>query len=89
MLDAANKVLVGPDGYFKIVVDSFDGKTIQAWHVEGPGGAKSSNLAGFNKGAHLDAIINKANGTVGALYNKMAAERLLHYLPDVPADALK
>lgn len=74
-------MIVGPDGYFKIVVDSFDGTAIQAWHVEGPDGSKSPNLAVQNNGAHLDAIVNTANGTVRAFYNGMAAERLTQYLP--------
>ena len=81
VLDATNNVLVGPDGYFKIVIDAFDGKTIQAWHIEGPGGVKSSNLAELNDGPHLDAIVHRANGTVGGLYTEMAPARLLQYLP--------
>lgn len=84
VLDAANNVFVGPENYFKIVIDSFDGKTIKAWHVEGPKGEKSSNLAAFSKGQHLDALINKSNGTVSAFYTKFAPDALLHFLPDVP-----
>lgn len=88
VLDAANNVIVRPDGDFKIVADFFDGNTIKAWSMEGPDGSRSSNLAGFSGGKHLDAVVNRANGTVNAYYGRLAGERLLHYLPDVPPGAL-
>jgi len=43
--DSANNVFVGPNKYFRIVIDSFDGKTIKAWHFEDPKGNKTGNLA--------------------------------------------
>ncbi len=88
MLDATNNVLVGPEGYFKIVIDDFDGKTLKAWHFEGPNGEKSSNLASFAKGQHLDALINVANGTVSAYFTKFAPKTILNFLPDVPDEVL-
>lgn len=89
VLDAANNVLVGPNGYFKIVVDDFDGQTINAWHWEGPNGEISDNLASFSNGRHLDAIINRPNSTVNnLLVNYLGINRLMHYLPNVPAEYL-
>lgn len=81
VLDAANNVLVGPDGYFKIVIDEFDGNTIQAWHFEGPKGGASSNLADMSNGKHLDALININNSSVRDLFNEIAPTAILRFLP--------
>jgi len=34
VLDADNPVFKGPEGYFHIVIDDFDGEAINAWHIE-------------------------------------------------------
>ena len=81
-------MFVGPEGYFKIVIDDFDGSTIKAWHFEGPKGEKSSNLASFAKGKHLDALINIGNSTVKGFFTKYATTAILNYLPDVPDEVL-
>ena len=44
-MDSANNVFVGPNGYFKIVIDDFDGTKVNAWHFEDAEGNKSVNLA--------------------------------------------
>ena len=34
VLDAKNNKYTGPEGQFTIVIDDFDGKAVQAWHIE-------------------------------------------------------
>lgn len=58
VLDADHKVFEGPNGYFKIVIDDFDGKTIKAWHIEDGKGNKTANLAERSRGKHIDALVN-------------------------------
>ena len=41
ILDEKNNVFHGPNGYFKIVVDDFDGEKINAWHIEDRTGMKT------------------------------------------------
>lgn len=90
VLDATNNVIVGPNGYFKIVIDEFDGTKVTAWHMEGPDGSKSSDLAipAINDGTNIDLLANTGNGTVSGLFSGMATRRLMFYLPDVPHDVL-
>lgn len=64
VLDSTNNVLVGPNGYFKVVIDDFDGTTIKAWHFEDPKGNKTANLADSAQGKHIDLLITKGNRTV-------------------------
>ena len=66
VLDAKNNVITGPEGYFKVVIDDFDGTTVKAWHFEDAAGNKSGNLAGFAKGKHIDLVANFVdNGALG------------------------
>ncbi len=71
-LDATNNVFVGPDKYFKVVIDKFDGKTIQAWHFEDPQGNKSADLTASAKGLHVDLLVTKGNRTVGFFITRLA-----------------
>ncbi len=64
VLDSTNNVFVGPDKYFKIVIDDFDGKTVKAWHVEDSKGNKTMNLADRAQGKHIDVMINGKCRTV-------------------------
>jgi hypothetical protein len=57
ILDSTNNVFVGPNEFFKIVIDEFDGKAVQAWHFEDAKGTESDNLA-VGEGTHIDALIN-------------------------------
>lgn len=57
VLDSTNNVFVGPNKYFKIVIDEFDGKAVKAWHFEDAKGNQSDNLA-VGEGTHIDALIN-------------------------------
>jgi UDP-N-acetylenolpyruvoylglucosamine reductase len=66
-LDSTNNVLVGPGSYFKVVIDSFDGKVIKAWHLEDSKGTKTENLAASASGKHIDVLVSKGNATVNDL----------------------
>ncbi len=76
VLDSANNVLVGPNQYFRIVIDRFDGKTIGAWHFEDPKGNKTGNLAASGKGRHIDLLVSRNNRTVGQFISRLG-NRLL------------
>jgi len=71
-LDSANNVFVGPNAYFRIVIDSFDGKTIKAWHFEDPKGNKTANLAGSSRGRNIDLLVTKGNRTINQFVNRMS-----------------
>ena len=60
----ANNVFVGPNKHFSIVIDEFDGKTVNAWHFEDADGNKSPNLASFAKGHNIDLLANLENKTI-------------------------
>lgn len=72
VLDAANNVFVGPNGYFKVVIDEFDGKAVKAWHVEDAKGNSTGNLAARAKGANIDLLINKNCRTVSHFMKRIA-----------------
>ena len=76
VLDSADNVFVGPDGYFKVVIDSFDGKAIQAWHFEDAEGNRSVNLADLSGGNHIDLLGNIACSTVGTFATRDAIKRM-------------
>ena len=54
---AEKSLFVGPQDYYKVVIDDFDGKTIKAWHLEDKKGNKTDNLAGRSQGLHIDAVV--------------------------------
>ncbi|MEG2172990.1 MAG: transcription factor [Desulfovibrionaceae bacterium] len=76
----ANKVFVGPNKQFSIVIDEFDGKQVKAWHIETAGGKKSPNLATRADGKHIDLVIGKAcrstDHFIKRYYSKMYDETL-------------
>lgn len=57
VLDKTNNVFVGPHEYFKVVLDDFDGKAVNAWHMEDHTGFKTGNLAARGQGQHIDAVV--------------------------------
>ncbi len=71
-LDSANNVFVGPDEYFKVVIDDFDGETVKAWHIEDSLGNSTGNLV-RGEGKHIDALVGKNNRTVWHFANRVAA----------------
>ncbi|MBI3016248.1 MAG: hypothetical protein HYY65_14560 [Candidatus Tectomicrobia bacterium] len=74
VLDAENPVYEGPEGYFKIVVDDFDGEAINAWHIEDSEGRKTPNLAEYPRN-NLDVMVG-VNGTTESFLRKTLLERL-------------
>ena len=63
-LDSADNVLVGPNEYFQVVIDEFDGEMVQAWHVEDSAGNATENLAQAEGSAHIDLLMGNGNRTV-------------------------
>ena len=51
-------MFAGPENYFRIVIDDFDGKLVKAWHFEDADGNRSPNLASFAKGHNIDLLAN-------------------------------
>lgn len=74
VLDATNNVFVGPNEFFKIVIDEFDGETVQAWHIEDSEGNVSENLARRAGGNHIDLLVNKNVRTVWHFGDRIATD---------------
>lgn len=64
ILDETNNVFVGPNGYFKLVIEEFDGETVKSWYIEDAEGNKTENLAKRAGGKHIDLLLGKGNRTV-------------------------
>lgn len=69
-----NNVFVGPNGYFKIVIDDFDGTTIKGWHVEDAEGNSTGNLSRRASGKNIDLLINKECRTVSHFMKRIALD---------------
>lgn len=76
ILDAENPVYTGVGGYFKIVIDDFDGESINAWHIEDRLGKKTSNLAEYRRN-NVDVMVG-VNGTVESFLRKTLLDRLAY-----------
>ena len=74
ILDEKNNTYTGPNGYFKIVVDDFDGEKINAWHIEDRTGMKTANLAEYPR-KNLDGMVG-VNGTTETFLRKTLLKRL-------------
>ena len=71
VLDSQNNTYYGPRKLFKIVIDKFNGKYIESWHIEDQYGEKSRDLGG-TRCRTLDAIIGKPGPTTGrGVFNKL------------------
>lgn len=64
VLDSTDNVYVGPDGYFKLVIEEFDGETIGSWYIEDAEGNKTENLAKRAGGKHVDLLLGDNVRTV-------------------------
>ena len=64
ILDSTNNVFVGPNGYFKVVIEDFDGETVNSWYVEDAEGNKTENLAKRAGGKHIDLLLGANVRTV-------------------------
>ena len=71
ILDSTNNVFVGPDEYFKVVIDEFDGKAVQAWHFEDVKGNATDNLV-VGEGTHVDVLVNAACRSVWHFVDRVA-----------------
>jgi hypothetical protein len=76
ILDEKNNTYLGPNGYFKILVDDFDGEKINAWHIEDRTGKKTPNLAEYPR-KNLDVMVG-VNGTTEAFLRKTILKRLAY-----------
>ncbi len=76
ILDEKHTVFEGPNGYFKIVVDDFDGEKINAWHIEDRTGVKTPNLAEYPRN-NLDVMAG-VNGTTETFLRKTLLNRLAY-----------
>jgi hypothetical protein len=83
VLDSANNVFVGPNGYFKIVIDKFDGNTVEAWHVEDAKGNSTGNLAQRAGGKNIDLMINKNCRTVSHFIKRHAMDLLVEQQKEI------
>ena len=76
VLDMKNNTYTGPNGYFKIVIDDFDGERINAWHMEDKDGKKTPNLAELQRN-NVDVMVG-VNGTVEDFLRKTLLQRLAY-----------
>ena len=76
ILDEKNNTYAGPNGYFKIVVDDFDGEKINAWHIEDKAGMKTANLAEYPRN-NVDVMVG-VNGTTETFLRKTLLKRLAY-----------
>lgn len=75
-------MLAGPENYFKIVIDDFDGKTVKAWHFEDAEGNKSPNLASFANGHNIDLLANLENKSISPFALRASLNNLYKDLED-------
>ena len=85
VLDSANNVLVGPEGYFKVVVDQIDGNVVKAWHLEDSKGNVTWNLASRAKGKNIDLLVNVRCRTVGHFIGRISNNLLIEQQPQFTA----
>jgi len=76
ILDEDNPVFEGLGGYFKIVIDDFDGESINAWHIEDRLGRKTPNLAELARN-NVDVMVG-VNGTTESFLRGTVLERLAY-----------
>jgi hypothetical protein len=72
VLDNASNVFVGPEGYFKIIIDEFDSNVVKAWHIEDSKGYRTFNLADRAKGKNIDLLVNARCRTVWHFIGRFA-----------------
>jgi hypothetical protein len=82
ILDVDNPEFEGPGGYFKIVIDDFDGEAINAWHLETKRRnkkgewitKKTPNLSEYPRN-NVDVMV-AVNGTTESFLRRTVLERL-------------
>ncbi len=79
VLDNDHRVYEGPEGYFKIVIDDFDGEAVNAWHIETVYKGethKTSNMAEFKRN-NIDVMVG-VNGTTESFLRQTVLDRLAY-----------
>jgi hypothetical protein len=76
VLDQEHPVYEGPNGYFKLVIDDFDGEAINAWHIEDRFGKQTPNLAEYARN-NVDVMVG-VNGTTESFLRHTLLERLAY-----------
>jgi hypothetical protein len=79
VLDADHPVYEGPGGYFKIVIDDFDGEAINSWHIETVHKGKiqkTPNMAEFKRN-NIDVMVG-VNGTIESFLRETVLDRLAY-----------
>jgi hypothetical protein len=76
ILDREHPVFEGPNGYFKLVIDDFDGEAINAWHIEDHFGRPTPNLAEYARN-NVDVMVG-VNGTTESFLRHTLLERLAY-----------
>ena len=76
ILDQDNPVFEGLEGYFKVVIDDFDGEAINAWHLEDRFERRTPNLAEYPRN-NVDLIVG-VNGTTENFLRQTILERLAY-----------
>lgn len=73
-LDSTDNVFVGPDEFFKIVIEDFDGETINSWYVEDSEGNRTENLAERSGGQHIDLLLGENVRTVSHFIGRIQGD---------------
>ena len=76
VLDAEHPVFTGPNGYFKIVIDDFDGESVNAWHIEDRFNKETPNLAEYARN-NVDVLVG-VNGTTESFLRQTLMSRLAY-----------
>jgi hypothetical protein len=79
VLDNEHPVYEGPEGYFRIVIDDFDGEAINFWHIETDYQGKTHktpNLAEFKR-KNIDVLVG-VNGTTESFLRGSVLDRLAY-----------
>ena len=85
VLDSANNVLVGPDGYFKVVIDNIEGNVVKGWHLEDSKGNVTLNLVDRAKGKNIDLLVNARCRTVGHFIGRMSTTLIIEQQAQINA----
>lgn len=74
VLDAENNVFEGPNGYFTLVLEDFDGEKVNSWYVEDSLGNRTENLSDRAQGAHIDLLLNTSNRTIDHFISRFSGD---------------
>lgn len=86
VLSKESNTAVGPEGYFKVVLDRLENGKVLKWHVEDKGGNRSVALGGKDK-TNIDLILGKGRAVAGLLnyVGRETLETMYDYLSEQKA----